>query len=65
MENAIELKSIPEVSAKKSFLKLVSKGFDRFFFHYQSFWNSQIDYEKVDRQIQETRLKYEYLRMRL
>lgn len=65
MENAIELKNISTVSEPKKLQNFVSRVFKKFIFHYRSFWARQIDYEKVDRQIQETRLKYEIYRMRL
>ncbi len=64
MENAIELKNII-VSKERAPLKYIKHFAKRFFFHYGNFWNSQVDYEHVDKMIQETRLKYEYLRMRL
>lgn len=64
MENVIELQGsvkLKRPSLTTSFLKLVKA----LYLHYQNFWSSQVDYESVDKKIQEARLKYEIYRMRL
>lgn len=43
----------------------MANKFSRLLSRFQNLWDSQIDHAKIDKQIQEMRLKYEFYRTRL